>query len=71
MNGNDYIDFIEFYESMLTLFSGDYSDLTKFIFKVYDFNRDNYITPEDIRLVLSYVPVNSGLPKEARLKFEK
>lgn len=28
----------------------------------YDFNSDNYITEEDVRIVLSYVPFKNGSP---------
>jgi Ca2+-binding EF-hand superfamily protein len=45
---------------MSGLFSGQYSTLTKFIFDLYDFDRDGIITPADIRLVLSYIPLNTN-----------
>jgi hypothetical protein len=56
---------------MMTLFAGDYMDLTRFIFKLYDFDKDTYITPEDIRLVLSYIPISSENFENSKLKFEK
>ena len=55
---------------MMTLFAGDYMNLTKFIFRLYDFNKDSYITPEDIRLVLSYIPI-SDERRDIKLKFER
>jgi Ca2+-binding EF-hand superfamily protein/glucan-binding YG repeat protein len=70
-NENDYLDFGEFYGGMMTLFVGDYSDLTRLIFELYDFNKDNFICPDEIRLVLSYIPINNERIKNARLKFEK
>lgn len=27
------------------------------IFDMYDFDRDGYISPEDVRLILSYIPM--------------
>jgi len=27
------------------------------VFEIYDFDRDGYITPEDVRIILSYVPI--------------
>jgi Ca2+-binding EF-hand superfamily protein len=29
----------------------------KLVFDIYDFDRDGYITPEDVRIILSYVPI--------------
>jgi Ca2+-binding EF-hand superfamily protein len=31
----------------------------KLVFDIYDFDRDGYITPEDVRIVLSYVPITN------------
>ena len=43
---------------MKILFSGDFTSLYKFIFKFYDFDHDGLISREDVRVVLSYVPLN-------------
>jgi hypothetical protein len=45
---------------MSGLFSGNYNLLTKLIFDFYDFNKDNLLCSEDIRLVLSYIPLNTN-----------
>jgi Ca2+-binding EF-hand superfamily protein len=71
VNNNSYIDFIEFFEGMMTLFAGNYDDLTRFVFILFDFNNDGYISSEDIRLVLSYIPINNDCLENAMLKFEK
>ena len=60
----------DFTEGMVTLFSGDFEQLQNLIFKFYDFNHDGYINKEDIRRVLSYIPLKRK-PKSLRLKFEK
>ncbi len=44
---------------MTTLFSENYEKLIKFIFNLYDFDKDGLISKEDIRIVLSYVPLNT------------
>ena len=44
---------------MLNLFSEDYSKLTRFIFDLYDFNKDGEISREDIRTVYSYIPLKT------------
>ena len=45
---------------MMTLFSESYDKLTKFIFNFYDFDKDGYISNEDVRVVLSYIPLNES-----------
>lgn len=54
----EYLDLNCFLQGMLTLFSKDFEDLVKFIFHFYDFDKDGKISKEDIRIVLSYVPLN-------------
>ena len=51
-----YLSLNDFTSTMLTLFSSDFNDLLELIFKFYDFDKDDKITKEDIRMVLSYVP---------------
>ena len=58
---------------MITLFSESFDKMEKFIFCFYDFDKDGYISKEDVRTVLSYIPLNtrSKVSSEVRLKFEK
>ena len=57
---------------MLTLFTGTYDRLVKFIFNFYDFDKDGFISKEDIRTVLSYVPLNTKHKyNNQKLKYEK
>ena len=68
-----YLSLNDFTENMINLFSSDLDTLLHFILRFYDFDRDGKISKEDVRIVLSYVPVykkgkngnNSGL------KFDK
>lgn len=70
-NKNDYLDSNEFVEGMSTLFSENYDKLIKFIFNFYDFNNDGFVSKEDIRTVLSYVPLNTiNKSKGQKLKYE-
>ena len=64
---NDFID------GMVNLFSGELDKLIQFIFKFYDFDKDGKVSKEDIRIVLSYVPLNTkkSFKKSKSLKFEK
>jgi Ca2+-binding EF-hand superfamily protein len=73
-NHNEYLDISEFLEGMITLFSESYDKLAKFIFNFYDFDKDGYISREDIRTVLSYIPIRNGnhsVMKKFKLKLEK
>ena len=73
-NRNNYVDVLEFIEGMTILFSENFEKLAKFIFNFYDFNKDGLISKEDIRVVLSYIPLNlkpSSKFSNAKLKFEK
>ena len=68
-----YLSLNDFTSTMLTLFSSDFNDLLELIFKFYDFDRDDKITKEDIRMVLSYVPTykkNKKNSENSGLKFD-
>ena len=66
-----YLTLDDFTNSMIILFSGDYAQLLNFIFDFYDFDKDQKITKEDIRIVLSYVPLYKKIKHYEGLKFEK
>ena len=67
---NGYLSLNDFTENMLTLFSSNFEKLLQFIMKFYDFDNDGKITKEDIRVVLSYVPVYKKSQNSGGLKFE-
>ena len=72
LNGDNYLDVKEFVSGMTTLFSGYYEQLLKFIFNLYDFDKDGKIKINDVKLILEYVPINTNQPKKAQLlKYEK
>lgn len=57
---------------MTMLFSESYNKLATFIFKFYDFDKDGFISKEDVRTVLSYVSLNTKKAgNNNALKFEK
>ena len=56
---------------MVKLFSGHLENLLHFIFCFYDFDKDGKVSKEDMRIVLSYVPLNIKRLKKKTLKFEK
>jgi Ca2+-binding EF-hand superfamily protein len=59
LDENNYLDSEEFVNGMCNLFSGNYLKLTRIVFEIYDFDKDGEITREDIRIVFSYLPLNS------------
>ena len=69
-NGSGYLSQGDFIDNMITLFSSNFEKLVEFIFKFYDFDNDDKITKEDIRVILSYVPIYKKTQKSGKLKFE-
>lgn len=72
-NKNDCLDLSEFIDGMSSLFSESFDKMEKFIFNFYDFDKDGIITKEDVRIVLSYIPLNlrSKVSSVNRLKYEQ
>ena len=69
-NQNNFLDPAEFIGGMKILFSEDFTSLYKFIFKFYDFDHDGLISREDVRVVLSYVPLNKKFSSN-KMKYEQ
>lgn len=42
---------------MFKIYYASFDTQVKLVFEIYDFDRDGYITPEDVRIILSYVPI--------------
>ena len=58
VNQNGHICFPEFSSGMTKLYTGNFDELITFIFQFYDFDKDGKISSEDVRIVLSYIPLN-------------
>ncbi len=56
---------------MCTLFSEGYLKLCNFIFDFYDFDKDGKISRDDVRVVLSYIPLNKKAYSSIKLKYEQ
>ena len=69
-NQNGFLDPKEFIEGMSILFSEGFTKLAQFIFKFYDFDKDGLITKEDVRVVLSYVPLQKKYIKN-KMRYEQ
>ena len=59
-DNNGFLDHSEFILGMKTLFARgeNFNSLAKFIFKIYDFDKDGIISKEDVKIILSYIPLN-------------
>lgn len=55
-NGDEYIDLKEFVYVMFKIYYSKFEDQVKLVFDIYDFDKDGYITKEDVRIILSYIP---------------
>lgn len=42
---------------MFKIYYASFDTQVKLVFEIYDFDRDGFITPEDVRIILSYVPI--------------
>lgn len=40
---------------------GDLEDKMRFTFRMYDFDDDGFVTPEDIRIMMSYMTFNRNV----------
>ena len=69
-NKDDCLSPKEFIEGMLTLFSESLEVLIRFIFSFYDFDNDNLIKREDIKVILAYVPVPSDFNAMVKVEDE-
>ena len=71
-NNDGFLDHAEFVLGMKILFSrGEtFNSLVKFIFKIYDFDQDGIINKEDVKIILSYVPLNKEKNNKDIIEFE-
>jgi len=58
----------EFITGMILLFSESNDKLISFIFDFYDMDKDSYIMKEDIKLILSYIPLTAVTKLKPRFK---
>ena len=48
----------EFVENFYNLYMGSFGETIKIIFNLLDFDKDGIIKKEDVKIVLSYLPIN-------------
>jgi Ca2+-binding EF-hand superfamily protein len=56
---------------MVNIFTGSYDKLIHFIFQIYDCDNDGEISKQDVKLILSYIPLSSTpIHSDLNFKFE-
>lgn len=55
-NQDEYIDLREFVYILFKVYYSNFDAQVKLIFDIYDFDRDGYITKEDVHIILNYIP---------------
>lgn len=58
---HEYVTMQSFIQNFTDIFIGDLNKKMRFTFNMYDFDGDGYITPEDIRIMLSYMPFKRNI----------
>lgn len=58
----DFVTESSFIKNFVKIFIGDLDSKMQFTFEMYDFDNDGFITPEDVRIMMSYMPFNRNIP---------
>jgi hypothetical protein len=58
---HEYVTMKSFIQNFTDIFIGDLNKKMRLTFNMYDFDGDGYITPEDIRIMLSYMPFKRNI----------
>ena len=69
LNSDGYVDYREFLTGLLRIYCSTFEQKTKFVFEIYDFDQDGYISKNDIQTILSFMPVMKNTPVTGEGKF--
>ena len=69
LNSDGYVDYREFLTGLLRIYCSTFDQKTKFVFEIYDFDGDGYVSKDDISAILSYMPVTKSIPVQGEGKF--
>lgn len=59
LNGTEYVDLREFVHGFFKVYYSNLVTKLKLSFDMYDFDKDGYIIKEDVRLVMSHIPIEN------------
>ena len=63
LSNNGYIDLRELVHGFFKVYYSNLEIKIKLSFDIYDFDKDGYITQEDVRLILSHIPIVNTITK--------
>lgn len=61
LNTSNYVDLKEFVHGLFKVYQSSLDTKLKLTFDMYDFDKDSFVSKEDIRLVLSHIPVENSI----------
>ena len=61
----DFVTLESFVRNFVRIFLGDLDSKIKFTFEMYDFDNDGYVTAEDVRIMMSYMPLSQNVTVHA------
>lgn len=61
LNGDGYIDLKEFVHGLFKIYYSNLETKIKLCFDMYDFDKDAVIKKEDVRLILSHIPIEKTI----------
>lgn len=64
LNGDTYIDLKEFVHGLFKVYYSSMEAKIKLAFDIYDFDKDGYVRKEDIRLILTHIPISDSTTEE-------
>ena len=53
-----FLNITEFINGMTKIYQGNFYDTAEFIFNIFDYDKDGVITKGDVKVLLSYLPIN-------------
>ena len=64
LSGTGYIDLKNFVRGLFKVYYSSLDDKMQLAFDMYDFDADGYIDKEDVRLIMSHIPVDNTIQGE-------
>lgn len=64
LSKSEFVDLREFVHGFFKVYYSNLETKIKLSFDMYDFDRDGYITQEDVRLILSHIPIENTVKKK-------
>jgi len=62
-DNDGFLNISEFSNGMMNLFFGNFKETVKFIFGIFDFDKDGKVTKGDIKITMSYLPLKDETHK--------